>query len=84
MAKDHKELSELTKKLENVPFLYQQYIRESSGRDIRLQVVGDEVVAAMERTSDTDFRANVSNGGKMHVYQPDKEAVELAVKPVVQ
>lgn len=70
----------LTKKLENVPFLYQQYIRESSGRDIRLQVVGDEVVAAMERTSDTDFRANVSNGGKMHVYQPDKEAVELAVK----
>ena len=80
MAKDHKELSELTKKLENVPFLYQQYIRESSGRDIRLQVVGDEVVAAMERTSDTDFRANVSNGGKMHVYQPDKEAVELAVK----
>ena len=80
MAKDHKELSELTKKLENVPFLYQQYIRESSGRDIRLQVVGDEVVAAMERTSDTDFRANVSNGGKMHVYPPAKEAVELAVK----
>lgn len=80
MANDYKELCELTKKLETVPFLYQQFIRESSGRDIRLQVVGDEVVAAMERTSETDFRANISNGGTMHAYQPDQEAVDLAVK----
>lgn len=80
LAKDHKELCALTKKLETVPFLYQQFIRESSGRDIRLQVVGDEVVAAMERTSETDFRANISNGGTMKAYQPDQEAVTLAVK----
>ncbi len=80
MANDHEQLRTLTKKLETVPFLYQQFIRESSGRDIRLQVVGDEVVAAMERTSETDFRANISNGGTMKAYQPDQEAVTLAVK----
>lgn len=80
MAKDREELYTITKKLQKVPFLYQQYIPESRGRDIRLQVVGDNVIAAMERTSETDFRANISNGGSMHAYQPDPEAVSLAIE----
>ena len=80
LVKNHEELVKRTKKLEKVPFLYQQYIAESKGRDLRLQVVGDQVVAAMERSSDHDFRANLSNGGKMKAYQPEKEAVDLAIQ----
>ena len=80
LVKNHEELVKRTKKLEKVPFLYQQYIAGSKGRDLRLQVVGDQVVAAMERSSDHDFRANLSNGGKMKAYQPEKEAVDLAIQ----
>ena len=50
-----------------------------SSRDIRLQVVGDRVVAAMLRSNDSDFRANVTRGGKMEPYTPSAEEAELAV-----
>ena len=58
MAQDRKMLEQLTGKLGGKPFLYQKYHQYSSGRDVRLQVVGCEVVAAMERYSENgDFRA---------------------------
>lgn len=60
--------------------IFQEYIAESCGRDVRLNVVGDRVVAAMERTNDRDFRANVTRGGKMKKYTPTKEECEIAVK----
>ena len=80
MAKNREELLALRKRLITVPHLYQEYIKSSHGRDVRLQVVGDEVVAAMLRTSDTDFRANISVGGRMIPFIPPKAYVELAIK----
>lgn len=69
-----------TKELEGKSFLYQQYIKSSHGKDIRLQVVGDKVIAGMIRFSQTDFRANITNGGTMKSYVPTKEQCDLAVK----
>ena len=43
----------------------QEFIAESCGRDVRVNVVGGKVVSAMERYNDTDFRSNITNGGKM-------------------
>lgn len=62
------------------PMIFQEYIEESYGRDVRLNVVGDKVVAAMERYNEDDFRANVTNGGKMKPYTPTKEECDIAVK----
>ena len=74
------ELIRKTKELQGVPILFQKYIKSSSGRDVRLQVVGNQVVAAMYRYSDTgDFRANITNGGKMKPYDPTKEQIEIAL-----
>ena len=44
-------------------FLYQQFISESRGEDIRIFAVKGETIAAMMRTSDGDFRSNHSLGG---------------------
>ncbi len=82
LAHDRKEVMHYTEKLAGVPFLYQKYQKESCGRDVRLQVVGDEVVAAMYRFSDNDFRANITNGGSMKRYAPTKQECELAVRTV--
>lgn len=60
------------------PHLYQEYIKESHGEDLRLNVVGGKVVAAMKRISKTDFRANITLGGTMESYQPTREERELA------
>lgn len=80
LAADREELCRLTKKLAGRPFVYQRYQRESSGRDVRLQVVGKRVAAAMYRQAqDGDFRANISHGGQMNAYEPTRREEELAV-----
>ncbi|ALX48213.1 ATP-grasp domain-containing protein [Lentibacillus amyloliquefaciens] len=73
------ELAEIIYQLQGHPFMLQEFIAESSGKDVRLQVVGDEVVAAMARSSESDFRANVTAGGKMHVYHPTTAEKQIAV-----
>jgi ribosomal protein S6--L-glutamate ligase len=45
-------------------FLVQEFIREADGCDIRCFVVGERVVASMQRAAaDGDFRANLHRGG---------------------
>ena len=45
--------------------LVQEFIKESSGTDIRALVVGDNVVAAMRRIApEGEFRSNVHRGGR--------------------
>ncbi|MFW5652221.1 MAG: ATP-grasp domain-containing protein [Acetivibrio ethanolgignens] len=81
LVNNQEELSKLVKELAGKPFLMQEFIKSSFGKDIRLQVVGDKVVAAMYRYSETgDFRANISNGGKMKAYEPTEEEKRLAVR----
>jgi ribosomal protein S6--L-glutamate ligase len=47
--------------------LVQEFIEESRGTDIRCLVIGNRVVAAVERRStDGDFRSNLHQGGEAH------------------
>lgn len=57
------ELEAIAEKLKCKPHLFQQFIKESAGRDIRVIVIGGKVAAAMLRTSQTDFRSNIELGG---------------------
>ena len=83
MARDMAELENTVKNIGGKPMLFQKYIGQSSGFDVRLQVVGDNVVAAMYRyTVDGDFRANITHGGKMRKYEPDASEIKLAVDTV--
>lgn len=77
-------IDELLQQVKNIgvkPILFQEFIKSSFGRDIRLQVVGNQVIASMYRYTDNgDFRANLSIGGKMKAYEPSKEQCELALR----
>lgn len=77
---NREELLQKQKELRSIPHLYQEFITSSKGRDVRLYVVGDQVVASMYRFCDTDFRANVSNGASMKPYQPNEAFCQLAIK----
>ncbi len=45
-------------------FLVQEFIKEAGGTDVRAFVIGNRVVAAMERTAQKgDFRSNLHRGG---------------------
>lgn len=80
LANNREELIKIRKKLIHIPHLYQEFISSSRGRDIRLHVVGHEVVTSMLRRNDSDFRANITNGGTAYRVDPPKEFIDLAVK----
>lgn len=61
-------------------FIMQEFIAESRGRDVRVNVVGGKVVSAMERYNDNDFRSNITNGGKMRKCELSPEAEAIAIK----
>ncbi len=79
LAKNAGEVKAILKKTGDKPVLLQELILESAGEDVRAIVVGDKVVAAMQRKNDRDFRANLSIGGKAEPYTltPGEEALAL-------
>jgi len=62
------------------PHLYQRFVAASSGRDVRVIVIGGEVVAAMERVSRGDFRSNIELGGSAKPYDVPPVLASLCVK----
>jgi gamma-F420-2:alpha-L-glutamate ligase len=62
-------------------FLFQQYIKASHGRDVRVLVIDGRAVAAMERrATDGGFKSNISLGGVGAPFDPPPEMAQLAVK----
>ncbi|MDN7226975.1 RimK family alpha-L-glutamate ligase [Planococcus sp. N064] len=64
LIEDETAFYEKVESLRGVDFVFQEFIASSRGRDIRVNIVGGEIVASMYRHSETDFRANITNGGK--------------------
>ena len=62
-ADDRRELEALEEKLQLIPHLFQKFVSESAGKDLRAIVLGGKVIAAMQRTSQGDFRSNIDLGG---------------------
>ncbi len=79
LARSPKELRNLVARMAARPFVLQRFIAASSGTDRRLYVVGGEVVAAMTRHNEGDFRANVGAGGSGTPYTPTAEETALAL-----
>ena len=61
--------------------LLQEFIKESAGTDIRAFVVGNRVVASMQRASlDDDFRSNLHQGGQGTPIKLTDEEKKIAIK----
>ncbi len=62
-------------------FLVQEFISESRGCDIRCFVIGNQVVAAMQRTAKSgEFRSNLHRGGSAHPVRISKAERETALR----
>lgn len=60
--------------------LLQEYIKESAGTDIRAFVVGNRVVASMQRKSlNDDFRSNLHKGGEGTIIKLTDEEKKVAI-----
>ncbi len=83
-------LAETTKSAESVinafrslkaDILIQHYVKEAKGHDLRCFVIGDKVVASMERLAQGgEFRANIHLGATARAIEITEEEREMAVK----
>ncbi|MDX4025355.1 30S ribosomal protein S6--L-glutamate ligase [Aliarcobacter skirrowii] len=64
----------------DVNLLVQEYIEEANGSDIRVFIVGGEVVAAMRRQgAEGDFRSNLHQGGNASIYKLSRKEKATAL-----
>ena len=61
------------------PFLLQEFVHTSKGKDVRINVVGGEVFCAILRHNPNDFRSNITGGGTGTEYAPTKAQAQLAI-----
>ena len=80
LAVGREELKMYLADIKNRPCLFQEFAAFSRGRDIRIQMVGNQAAAAMQRRNAHDFRANITNGGSMEPYEPDEKQLAMAAK----
>jgi ribosomal protein S6--L-glutamate ligase len=67
--------------VEGVTFLVQEFVAESAGEDVRVIVVGSQVVASIRRQSLTDdFRSNTHQGGVGKLIKITPEEERTAIK----
>lgn len=76
-ADDRASFMEIAEKVKCKPHLFQKFISESAGRDIRAIVIGGEVKAAMLRKSESDFRSNIGLGGKGERIEIDEKTRDI-------
>lgn len=79
-ADNRLELEEVANRLKNIPHLFQKYIAQSHGKDMRVIVIGGEVVGGIIRSSDSDFRSNIGLGGKAQKTDVPHDIADMAVK----
>ena len=79
LARTLDEAKEIVRSLSFKEFIMQEFISESEGRDVRVNVVGGRVVSAMERYNENDFRSNITNGGSMRKIIISKEIEKAAI-----
>ena len=79
LVKDRQELLETEKEWLYLPHLYQRFVEESAGKDIRVIVIGGKALAAIRRNAkEGEFRSNIELGGRGEQVELTKEYVDTA------
>ena len=78
------ELTKIANEWLHEPHVYQEFIKESAGRDIRVIVIGGRAVGAMERVAqEGEFRSNIELGGEGRAIVLTEEIAQAAEKCAV-
>ena len=84
LAESEKELRSILKLVNGAPFgdqlIAQEAIMSSKGRDLRLIVLGGQVVDALVRVNPGSFTSNVHQGGHVEEFDPPEHLKDAAVR----
>ena len=85
LAQTMDEAQDIVRRIGHKDFLMQEFVASSRGQDLRVNIVGNEVIATMRRFNASDFRSNVTLGGGTEPVTPtpaQREAALAACKAV--
>lgn len=78
-----KSLRQKVLSLAGTPMLMQEMVTHSFGRDTRINIVGNKIVASILRENrNGDFRSNLTLGGSMSPYTPTEAEAQVALSAV--
>ncbi len=77
LVKDMDELRNTVERIKFKPYLFQQFVGQSAGRDMRVIVIGSKVICGMIRQSKTDFRSNAELGGTSQAVDVPQDIAQL-------
>ncbi len=80
LVKTKDELIRSMEKLKCMPHVFQRFVKESSGKDVRIIVIGGKYLCAMERKNENDYRSNIELGATGTAIQPSDEYIAFAEK----
>lgn len=65
---------------EKANIIIQEFIKDSSGKDLRVFILGGKVIGCMQRTSKGSFKANVAKGGSVSAFEASPEIEWLSTE----
>ncbi len=80
LADSSVQLEQAHEQLPSHRVMYQKFVAESAGTDIRVHVIGGEVVAAVRRKSEGDFKSNYHQGGSAEYVALTTEMAHVAIR----
>lgn len=82
LINNKKELERIYHTSYQIPHLYEDFLSAHQGNDYRVIVIGDKVVAVMNRVNKNDFRSNIYLGGKGYdvTNTVSRDITNLAIK----
>ena len=82
LVNNHEEAKMLIEKLNGRRFLFEPFIKECRGKDIRVLVLNGEIICSYRRENPCDFRSNIALNGKATDYTVDKNTASVALNAV--
>ena len=79
LAKNRDEAQAIADLMAGEDFLFQPFIAESAGVDRRVLLIGGEIVGAIERRNEHDFRANIAAGSVARPIELSEEEKTIAL-----
>ncbi len=74
------EFDSFIKNIGQEAYLYQEFIHDNPGIDIRVMVVGGKVIFSIMRKNSNSFISNVSSGGCAIKFEATQEQKQIAIK----
>lgn len=77
---NEKEYNDILSTINLDEYIIQEFIKTSYGKDVRLFIVGDNVIGACERRNESGFMSNLAQGGLSYHFELNDEIKKQSLK----